>query len=80
MTVRARVARHLLHPVATPPDVAERLEPITWLLQQIGDEQPLTPSGYLSTAFLRLIHDGHPWHDPFPPNKPPPECTAKPRT
>lgn len=69
--LRAGMARRLLHPIAAPPDVAERMEPLTWLLDRIGDEQPLTQSGYLSTAFLRLVHEEHPWNDPFAPEKPP---------
>jgi len=69
--LRARMARRLLHPVDTPPDVAERMVPVMWLLERMGDEQPLTSSGYLSPAFLRLIHDGKPWDDPLPADRPP---------
>jgi hypothetical protein len=69
--LRAGVARRLLHPVAAPPDVAERMQRMTWLLDRIGDEQRLTPSGYLGMAFLRMLHEDPAWHDPFVPDTPP---------
>ena len=38
----ARLSKRLLHPVQPPPDVAEHLAPLTWLLGAFGDEQALT--------------------------------------
>lgn len=69
--LRAAVANQLLHPVSPPPDVAERLAPLTWLLGVFGDEQGLTQAGYLNKAFLLTVHADRPWDDPFGPDKPP---------
>ena len=68
---RARVANHLLHPIAPPPDLAERLQPMTWFLDVFGDAQPLTQAGYLNTAFLAHVHAAQPWADPFLEDRPP---------
>jgi hypothetical protein len=54
--LRARVANRLLHSIPAPEDVAERLAPLTWLLEKLGDEQPLTQAGYLTPAFVRQVH------------------------
>lgn len=64
--LRAQVANRLLHPIAAPDDIAERLAPLTWLLAKIGDEQPLTQAGYLTPAFVRQVHAEQPWEEPFP--------------
>ena len=69
--LRSRVGNRLLHPVAPPPDVAERLVPLTWLLGVFGEEQSLTQAGYLNRAFLLMVHSDRPWTDPFGPDKPP---------
>lgn len=44
---------------------------MTWTLDLIGDEQSLTQSGYLNTAFVRRFHAEKPWDDPFPLRTPP---------
>ncbi|CAN5653026.1 hypothetical protein BH24ACT4_BH24ACT4_07130 [soil metagenome] len=69
--VRAGVANRLLHPVRPPGDVAERLAPLTWTLDLVGDEQSLTQSGYLNTDFVRRFHVEKPWDDRFPLRTPP---------
>lgn len=69
--LRARVANRLLSPIPPPPDVAERLVPLTWLLEEFGNEQALTQAGYLNTAFLRRVHQDQPWSDPFATGAPP---------
>lgn len=38
--LRAGVAKHLLHPVATPPDLAERLAPMLWLRAAASEPEP----------------------------------------
>ncbi len=68
---RARLSKWLLHPIPPPPDVAERMAPLTWLLRAFGDEQALTQAGYLNTAFLLTVHAHRPWEDPFPTDRPP---------
>lgn len=70
-TLRARIGNRLLHPVPAPPDIAERLAPLTWLLEVFGDEQPLTQAGYLNRAFVMMVHAQRPWDDPFPSRRPP---------
>lgn len=69
--MRARVANRLLHPVEPPPDLADRLGPLTWFLDQFGPEQPLTQAGYLNTAFLVRLHVEQPWEDEFSQGPPP---------
>ncbi|MGI8937666.1 MAG: hypothetical protein ACR2JF_05515 [Iamia sp.] len=64
--LRAAVGNRLLHPVPPPPDVAELLAPLTWLLDVFGDEQTLTQVGYLNTTFVRRFDDERPWEDRFP--------------
>jgi hypothetical protein len=68
---RARLSKRLLHPIPPPPDVAERIAPLTWLLDAFGDEQALTQAGYLNTAFVLTVHAHRPWKDPFPVDRPP---------
>jgi len=63
--LRSRIGNRLLHPIDPPPDVAERLAPITWLLQRIGSEQALTQAGYLNRTFVLAVHGERPWDDPF---------------
>lgn len=69
--LRAGVGNQLLHPVPPPPDVAELLAPLTWLLDTFGDEQSLTQVGYLNTTFVRRFDAEHPWEDRFPLRTPP---------
>lgn len=70
-SLRAGIANRLLHSVAPPSDVAERLAPLCWLLEVFGDEQALTQAGYLNTAFVRRVHADPPWDDPFASDAPP---------
>ncbi|MCC5952706.1 MAG: hypothetical protein JJU45_11485 [Acidimicrobiia bacterium] len=64
---RADIANRLLHPVTPPEDLADHMEPVTWLLERFGNEQTLTQSGYLNRAFVVQVHEQHPWDDPFRP-------------
>lgn len=68
---RARLSNRLLHPIPPPPDVAEHMAPLTWLLGAFGDEQALTQAGYLNKAFVLTVHADRPWEDPFPTDRPP---------
>jgi hypothetical protein len=68
---RARLSKRLLHPILPPPDVAEHLAPLTWLLDVFGDEQALTQAGYLNTAFVLTVHADRPWEDPLSKDRPP---------
>ncbi len=63
--MRARVGNQLLQPIAPPPDIAERMAPVMWLLQRFGNEQALTQAGYLNRPFVVAIHTERPWDDPF---------------
>jgi hypothetical protein len=63
--LRSRIGNRLLHPIDPPPDAAQRLAPITWLLQRFGSEQALTQAGYLNRTFVLAVHEERPWHDPF---------------
>ena len=63
--LRSRVGNRLLHPIQPPPDVEERMSPVTWLLQQFGSEQALTQAGYLNRPFVLAVHTERPWDDPF---------------
>ena len=69
--LRSRIGNRLLHPIDPPPDVAERLAPITWLLQRFGSEQHLTQAGYLNRTFVLAVHAERPWEDPFDTGRPP---------
>lgn len=69
--LHAAVADRLLNPIAPPPDVAERLRPVMWLLGIFGESQSLTQAGYLNTAFVRIVQADRPWEDPFPPRRTP---------
>jgi hypothetical protein len=69
--LRARVSNRLLQPVPAPPDVAQLLAPLTWLLEVFGDEQPLTQAGYLNRSFVVMVHHERPWDEPFPSRRPP---------
>jgi hypothetical protein len=69
--LRARLSQRLLHPIPPPPDVADRMASLTWLLEAFGDEQALTQAGYLNTAFVLTVHAHRPWEDPFPTDRPP---------
>lgn len=62
---RADIANRLLHPVAPPAELAEHMEPVTWLLARFGVEQALTQAGYLNRAFVVQVDEQHPWDDPF---------------
>lgn len=64
--LHSAVANRLLNPIAPPPDVAQRLRPVTWLLGIFGESQLLTQAGYLNTAFVRMVQADRPWEDPFP--------------
>ncbi len=64
--LRRGVANRLVHPIQPPPDVANCMKPLTWLLDAIGDEQVLTAAGYLNKAFVLHAHAHRPWLDPFP--------------
>lgn len=68
---RASIANRLLHPIAPPVDVAERMAPVMWVLDVFGDEQALTQAGYLNRAFVVQVHEQHPWEDPFSFDRPP---------
>jgi hypothetical protein len=63
--LRAGIGNRLLNPVDPPPDVAERMAPLNWLLQRFGDEQTLTHAGYLNRPFVLEVHAERPWTDPF---------------
>jgi hypothetical protein len=69
--LRSRIGNRLLHSIDPPPDAAERLAPITWLLRRFGSEQPLTQAGYLNRAFVLAVHEERPWDDPFDTGRPP---------
>ena len=62
---RADIANRLLHPVDALTDLAEHMEPVTWLLERFGEEQALTQAGYLNRGFVVQVHEQHPWDDPF---------------
>jgi len=62
---RADIANQLLHPIDPPPDLAEHMRPVTWLLELFADEQALTQAGYLNRAFVVQVHEQPPWEDPF---------------
>jgi hypothetical protein len=62
---RAAIASRLLHPITPPADVAERVAPLSWLLDVFGDEQALTQAGYLNRPFVVLVQERRPWEDPF---------------
>jgi hypothetical protein len=62
---RADIANRLLLPIDPPPDLADRMRPVTWLLERFGPEQALTQAGYLNRAFVVEVHEQHPWDDPF---------------
>ena len=63
---RAAIANQLLHPVEVPSAAAEAVEPLVWLLERWGDEQPLTQAGYLKPVFVQSLQADRPWVDPFP--------------
>jgi hypothetical protein len=69
--MRATVANRLLHPVDPPEGVADRMEPLAWLLEVFGAEQALTQAGYLNRPFLLEVHGQRPWRDPIGADKPP---------
>lgn len=68
---RADLANRLLHPIGPPTDVAELMAPMTWLLEQFGDEQALTQAGYLNRTFVVAVYDDGPWDDGFRGTQPP---------
>ena len=51
--LRSRYAKSLLHPIPVPADVAERIKPVAWFLDQIDLGANLTPAGYLPTSMVR---------------------------
>lgn len=51
--LRSRHVKRLLHPVATPADVEERMVPIFWFLDRAEQGIRLTQAGYLPTAMVR---------------------------
>lgn len=51
--LRSRHVNRLLHPIPVPAEVAERMKPITWFLDRIGEGARLTQAGYLPTAMVR---------------------------
>lgn len=53
--LRSRVGNRLLHPIDPLPDAAERLAPITWLLQRFWSEQQLTLAAVRTCAVLRAL-------------------------
>lgn len=69
--LRADVANRLLHPIAPPPDLAEHMAPLTWLLSEFGESQTLTQAGYLNRAFVVHVYEHEPWDDGFRRDQPP---------
>lgn len=67
---RAAIANRLLHPVDAPEDVELVIHPLVWLLDQWGDEQPLTQAGYLKPAFVQSLQPGRPWTEALPDRRP----------
>ncbi len=63
---RAQIANRLLHPLDRPGDADAAVHPLVWLLEQWGDEQPLTQAGYLKPAFVQSLQADRPWNDPLP--------------
>lgn len=59
--LRAGVANALLHPIDPPPDVAERMAPLTGYLELFGAEQRITQAGYLAPAFVREVYEARLW-------------------
>ncbi len=59
-SARATVANRLLHPVEPPSDTSAAVDPLMWLLDRHGDEQPLTQAGYLTPSFVKSLQDGRP--------------------
>lgn len=68
---RADLANHLLHAVDPPPDAAELMAPVIWLLERFGAEQALTQAGYLNRAFVVAVHAEAPWDDDLRGTQPP---------
>ncbi len=67
---RAQIANQLLHPIDMPSDAATTMRPLVWLLEQWGDEQPLTQAGYLKPAFVQSLQADRPWTDALPLDRP----------
>lgn len=51
--LRSRHVNRLLHPIAVPADVVERIEPVSWFLDRVDQGADLTQAGYLPTAMVR---------------------------
>ena len=67
---RAQIANQLLHPVEMPADADAAIRPLVWLLDQWGDEQPLTQAGYLKPSFVQSLQADRPWTDALPLDRP----------
>lgn len=67
---RAQIANQLLHPIEMLSDAATAMRPLVWLLEQWGDEQPLTQAGYLKPAFVRSLQADRPWSNALPLDRP----------
>jgi hypothetical protein len=64
--LRSRHANRLLHPIPAPADLEERMEPITWLLDEIGDGVTLTAAHYLPTALVAEAFERFDWQETWP--------------
>jgi hypothetical protein len=59
--LRSRHANRLLHPISPPEDLDDRMEPLAWLLDGIGDGVTLTSAGYLPTALVAGAFERFNW-------------------
>jgi hypothetical protein len=59
--LRSRHANRLLHPIPPPEDLDDRMEPVTWLIDGIGDGVTLTSAGYLPTTLVAEAFERFGW-------------------
>jgi hypothetical protein len=60
--LRSQATKRLLAPIPVPPDAAERLEPVVWMLDWVDRGVMLTQAGYLPTAMVRESWERFEWN------------------
>jgi hypothetical protein len=60
--LRTQATKRLLAPIPVPPDAAERLEPVVWMLDWVDRGVTLTQAGYLPTAMVRESWERFEWN------------------